>query len=73
MIHVGSLPSAAGGQLWESIKAVFAQFGTVRQVRMSPHSSFAFVEYEAVDEAKRAIDTCKGEQVCFFWVCRVRR
>jgi hypothetical protein len=37
-----------------------SQFGMVRQVRMTPKSTFAFVEYETVEEAVAAVNKCQG-------------
>ncbi len=54
-----------------------SQFGTVRQVRMTPKSTFAFVEYESVEEAVAAVNKCQGnkqktgwrEMICFAHGC----
>ena len=35
-------------------------FGVVRQVRMTPKSTFAFVEFDTVQEAVHAVEACKG-------------
>ncbi len=60
VVHIGSLPSIPGGTLWEAIKTTMSQFGNVRQVRMTPKSTFAFVEYDTVDEAVLAVSKCAG-------------
>ena len=60
VVHIGSLPSIPGGTLWEAIKTTMSKYGTVRQVRMTPKSTFAFVEYDTVQEAVRAIEECEG-------------
>jgi hypothetical protein len=44
------------------LQTTMSQFGTVRQVRMTPKSTFAFVEYETVEEAVAAVNKCQGEQ-----------
>jgi hypothetical protein len=71
VVHIGSLPSIPGGTLWEAIKSTMSQFGSVRQVRMTPKSTFAFVEYDTVEEAVAAVTQCDGSVVVHGAACTV--